>query len=185
MLDNAYFTVLPPEEQSTPYDRLPPVHEFLQMKIISAENRLPLFRRIDWDDERTAGMSIAFCGPCLQPINSGLRLCFCMAMLCLKFFFVAILSILDFVLAMFSNPCRVRFEDLDRLASLVGALSDYHDWIGVYVVDEVLEFIRLYLEVNHVSLQQRGFSSIVYIGQLFNYNVCGTTLIIKVCCFCF
>lgn len=82
---------------------------------------------------------------------------------------------------MFSDPCRVRFDDLDRMASLVSGLCDYQEWIGIRVVDEVLEFIRLYLEINHPSLQQRGFSSIIYIGQLFNYNVCGTTLIFKVC----
>lgn len=79
-----------------------------------------------------------------------------------------------------SNPTSVRFEDLDRLASLVGALSDYHDEVGVRVMDEVTEFIRLALEVNNSTLQQRCTASISYLGQLFNYNVCGTQTVFKV-----
>uniref|UniRef100_A0A915DDT2 MIF4G domain-containing protein n=1 Tax=Ditylenchus dipsaci TaxID=166011 RepID=A0A915DDT2_9BILA len=124
LLDNAYFSVIPPEEKNAP------VHH----------NRLATFRKINWDDEELRG----------------------------------------FVLNMLSNPCSVRFEDLDRLASLVGALSDHHRWIGIQVVDDVLEFIRLSLEFNQNSLQQRCLSSVIYLGELFNYNVCGTSIVFKV-----
>lgn len=74
----------------------------------------------------------------------------------------------------------MRFEDLDRLASLIGALSDYYPKLRIRVMDEVTEFIRLTCETNDSTLQQRCFASVNYLGQLFNYNVCGTQTIFKV-----
>lgn len=88
--------------------------------------------------------------------------------------------VLGFALKCLENPTSVGFDDLENLASLTSALSEYHDWIGVRVVDSVLEFLRLSLEANHPSLQQRTFSAVAYLGQLFNYNVCGTAVIFKV-----
>lgn len=87
---------------------------------------------------------------------------------------------LDFVLRLLSNACSVRFDDLERLASLTGALADRHEWIGVYVMDELLEFIRLSLEVEYVQVQQRALASLVYLGQLFNYNICEADVIFRV-----
>lgn len=47
--------MIPPEDQTFLVDRLPPIQEFLQMKIISTENRLLFFRKINWDDEELTG----------------------------------------------------------------------------------------------------------------------------------
>ncbi|KAI1725024.1 hypothetical protein Ddc_06303 [Ditylenchus destructor] len=138
LLDNAYFCVIPPEEENAPIRRAPPIFEYLRRKVTSTDNRLLVFRKINWDDEELS----------------------------------------DFVIKLLSNPCSVRFEDLDRLASLVGALSGYHSWIGTVVVDNTLEFIRLALEFNHTALQQRCFSSIAFLGQLFNYSVCGSATVL-------
>jgi len=85
-----------------------------------------------------------------------------------------------FLIRIFSAPNRIRFGNLDKLASLVSSLSDYHDWIGIFVIDEVLEFIRLSLEANSAIFQQRIFSSIVYLGQLYNFNVCNTSTLFHI-----
>lgn len=74
----------------------------------------------------------------------------------------------------------MHFEDLARFASLVSGLGDYHDWIRVRVLDEILEFLRLSLELNSPRLQQKALSSAVYFGQLFNYNVSNTATLFKV-----
>ncbi|KAI6233892.1 Nonsense-mediated mRNA decay protein 2 [Aphelenchoides fujianensis] len=86
----------------------------------------------------------------------------------------------EFTLGLLSNATTVPFGQLERLAKLVGNLTDFQPWVGVYVVDDLLEFIRLALELNDNSLYQRLFSSVVYLGQLFNYTVCGTFMIFKV-----
>jgi len=53
-------------------------------------------------------------------------------------------------------------------------------WIGVYVLDSVLEFLRLSLELNAPALQQRALTTVAYLGQLFNYNVTNTATLFKV-----
>ncbi|KAI3407600.1 Regulator of nonsense transcripts upf2 [Globodera pallida] len=85
----------------------------------------------------------------------------------------------EFALCFLANPQRVHFDDLPRLASLVSALSDHHDWVGVRVLDDVLEFVRLSMELNITRLQQRTICSVAYLGQLFNYNVCNTATLFK------
>ena len=79
-----------------------------------------------------------------------------------------------------SSPWRIHFGQLACLASLVSALGDHHDWIAVRVLDDVLEFIRLSLELNSPRLQQMTLSSVAYLGQLFNYNVSNTATLFKV-----
>lgn len=74
----------------------------------------------------------------------------------------------------------VPFAKLEKLAQIVSGMNDYQPWLGVFVVDEILEFIRLALEIDDPSMHQRLFSSVVYIGQLFNYTMCGTVVIFKV-----
>uniref|UniRef100_A0A915PF28 Uncharacterized protein n=1 Tax=Meloidogyne floridensis TaxID=298350 RepID=A0A915PF28_9BILA len=86
----------------------------------------------------------------------------------------------DFTLKLLSCPWRVHFADMASMASLVSALSDHHDWIGVYVLDSVLEFLRLSLELNAPALQQRALTTVAYLGQLFNYNVTNTATLFKV-----
>ncbi|KAI6202145.1 Nonsense-mediated mRNA decay protein 2 [Aphelenchoides besseyi] len=143
LLENAYFAVLPTEDDSSPLQRRPPIEEFISMKIMtlkSVKSSLHALRRIDWEDEETC----------------------------------------EFALRLLCNPCTVPFVQIERLAKLVGNLTDYQPWVGIYVVDDVLEFIRMALELNDNSLYQRLFSSVVYIGQLFNYTICGTAVIFKV-----
>uniref|UniRef100_A0A1I8BB39 LisH domain-containing protein ARMC9 n=1 Tax=Meloidogyne hapla TaxID=6305 RepID=A0A1I8BB39_MELHA len=141
LLENAYFAVIPPDDQtiSSTATRLPPMQEFILHKL-STDIRIGIFRRIDWDDE----------------------------------------EIRDFTLKLLSCPWRVHFADMASMASLVSALSDHHDWIGVRVLDAVLEFLRLSLELNAPALQQRALTTVAYFGQLFNYNVTNTATLFKV-----
>uniref|UniRef100_A0A915LY80 MIF4G domain-containing protein n=1 Tax=Meloidogyne javanica TaxID=6303 RepID=A0A915LY80_MELJA len=54
LLENAYFAVIPPDDQTinstTTAARQPPMHEFILHKL-STDIRIGIFRRIDWDDE--------------------------------------------------------------------------------------------------------------------------------------
>jgi regulator of nonsense transcripts 2 len=86
----------------------------------------------------------------------------------------------EFTLKLLTSPWRIHFDQLACLASLVSALGDHHDWISIRVLDDVLEFIRLSLELNLPSWQQQAQSTIIYFGQLFNYNVSNTATLFKV-----
>ena len=48
------------------------------------------------------------------------------------------------------------------------------------MLDSVLEFLRLSLELNAPALQQRALTTVAYLGQLFNYNVTNTATLFKV-----
>ena len=57
-MENAYFAVIPPEEQATTEStahRPPPMQEFIAHKL-ATEIRVGLFRRIDWDNEEIKGL---------------------------------------------------------------------------------------------------------------------------------
>ncbi|KAL3089958.1 hypothetical protein niasHS_006410 [Heterodera schachtii] len=142
LLENAYYAVIPPDEQASGARavraHLPPEYEFVRQQL-ATEFRVNTFRRMNWSDPGFA----------------------------------------EFAIRLLSNAQRVQFDELPRLASLVSALSDHHDWVGVRVLDEVLEFIRLSMELNMTRLQQRTICSVAYFGQLFNYNVCNTATLFK------
>lgn len=60
LLENAYFAVIPPDEQTlasaalTAPPRLPPMYEFVQLQL-ATEIRVSTFRRLNWDDRDLAG----------------------------------------------------------------------------------------------------------------------------------
>ncbi|KAK6110548.1 MIF4G domain family protein [Brugia pahangi] len=78
-----------------------------------------------------------------------------------------------------SNPSLPRYNNVPYLASLIAALSSCHDWIGIRVLDQTLEDIRIALEVNSPSLHQRTVLSVIFLGQLYNYSVCDSPVIFK------
>ncbi|MFH4979310.1 hypothetical protein AB6A40_006019 [Gnathostoma spinigerum] len=144
LIDNAYFTCIPPEQEAKPAFSRPPLHDFIRSLVINlsrcrAELTVRCFRRIDWTDEETAEYAIR----CL------------------------------------SNPSLIKFVNLPYLASVVAALSSFHDYIGNAVLDNVLEEIRLGLEMNDFSMNQITVLETVYLGQLYNYSVCDSPIIFK------
>ncbi|MCP9265961.1 Regulator of nonsense transcripts 2 [Dirofilaria immitis] len=78
-----------------------------------------------------------------------------------------------------SNPSLPRYNNVPYLASLIAALSSYHDWIGIRVLDATLEDIRIALELNSPSLNQSTLLSVIFLGQLYNYSVCDSPIIFK------
>eukprot|EP00794_Sanderia_malayensis_P006104 gene6104-6808_t len=49
--------------------------------------------------------------------------------------------------------------------------DDQEEDVGVYLIDEVLEIIRLGMEVNNPKENQRRISTVKYLGELFNYQL--------------
>ncbi|CAI6011271.1 unnamed protein product [Closterium sp. NIES-65] len=72
---------------------------------------------------------------------------------------------------------RARFNQIHLLASLVAALSRFRESVGVAVVDQLMEDIRLGLEVPDSSYQQRRITALRFLGELYSYRVVDSHLV--------
>nr|CAD7416134.1 unnamed protein product [Timema poppensis] len=64
---------------------------------------------------------------------------------------------------------KVKYDNIRPLADLVSGIANYQDFVGVQVVDGVMEDIRLGMEVNRQEDSQRRLSMVKYLGELYNY----------------
>eukprot|EP00897_Mesotaenium_endlicherianum_P004511 jgi/Mesen1/4088/ME000214S03269 len=64
-----------------------------------------------------------------------------------------------------------RYSQVHLAASLTAGLSRHHDAFTVAVIDQVLEDVRVGLEMNEYSLQQRRLSQLRFLGELYNYRL--------------
>ncbi|GJP55614.1 hypothetical protein CLOM_g14564 [Closterium sp. NIES-68] len=72
---------------------------------------------------------------------------------------------------------RARFNQIHLLASLVAALSRFRESVGVAVVDQLMEDIRVGLETADSTHQQRRITAMRFLGELYSYRVVDSHLI--------
>lgn len=75
-----------------------------------------------------------------------------------------------YLLKCFMKVHKGKYGQIHLIASLTAGLSRYHDDFAVGVVDEVLEEIRLGLELNEYGMQQRRIAHMRFLGELYNYE---------------
>ncbi|XP_052203853.1 regulator of nonsense transcripts UPF2 isoform X2 [Diospyros lotus] len=75
-----------------------------------------------------------------------------------------------YLLKCFMKVHKGKYGQIHLIASLTAGLSRYHDEFAVSVVDEVLEEVRLGLEVNDYGMQQRRLAHMRLLGELYNYE---------------
>ena len=75
------------------------------------------------------------------------------------------------ILKCLSSPHLVSYSSLPSLASLASLLCVHQPLLGVPLVDAVLEEIRVGLETNLYSAQQRRLTFVRYLAQLFLYRM--------------
>ncbi|KAM7492124.1 hypothetical protein LguiA_035045 [Lonicera macranthoides] len=75
-----------------------------------------------------------------------------------------------YLLKCFMKVHKGKYGQIHLIASLTAGLSRYHDEFAVAVVDEVLEEIRLGLELNDYGMQQRRLAHMRFLGELYNYE---------------
>ncbi len=80
------------------------------------------------------------------------------------------------VIKVLSHPDNVKFSLIGALATITADLTTYQP-VGVYVVDAVLEEIRVGLEINHPAQQQRRIAYMQYLGRLYLYRVCDSQVV--------
>ncbi|KAG9160182.1 hypothetical protein Leryth_023211 [Lithospermum erythrorhizon] len=83
----------------------------------------------------------------------------------------------SYLLKCFLKVHKGKYSQIHLLASLTTGLSRYHDEFAVAVVDEVLEEIRLGLELNEYGMQQRRIARMRFLGELYNYELVDSSLI--------
>ncbi|KAI4302355.1 hypothetical protein MLD38_038110 [Melastoma candidum] len=75
-----------------------------------------------------------------------------------------------YLLKCFMKVHKGKYSQIHLIALLTAGLSRYHDEFAVAVVDEVLEEIRLGLELNEYGMQQRRVAHMRFLGELYNYE---------------
>ncbi|KAJ9175552.1 hypothetical protein P3X46_014098 [Hevea brasiliensis] len=84
-----------------------------------------------------------------------------------------------YLLKCFMKVHKGRYGQINLIASLTAGLSRYHDEFAVAVVDEVLEEIRLGLEINDYGMQQRRIAHMRFLGELYNYELVDSSVIFE------
>ncbi|XP_023529202.1 regulator of nonsense transcripts UPF2-like [Cucurbita pepo subsp. pepo] len=83
----------------------------------------------------------------------------------------------QYLLKCFMKVHKGKYGQIHLLASLTSGLSRYHDEFSVAVVDEVLEEIRLGLEVNDYGMQQKRIAHMRFLGELYNYELVDSSVV--------
>lgn len=84
-----------------------------------------------------------------------------------------------YLLKCFMKVHKGRYGQIHLVASLTAGLSRYHDEFAVAIVDEVLEEIRLGLELNDYGMQQRRIAHMRFLGELYNYEHVDSSVIFE------
>jgi regulator of nonsense transcripts 2 len=72
-----------------------------------------------------------------------------------------------------------KYGQIHLIASLTSGLSRHHDEFVVAVVDEVLEEIRVGLELNEYGAQQKRLAHMRFLGELYNYEHVDSSVIFE------
>ncbi|CAI9091024.1 OLC1v1025941C1 [Oldenlandia corymbosa var. corymbosa] len=83
----------------------------------------------------------------------------------------------QYLLKCFMKIHKGKFGQIHLIASLTAGLSRYHEDFSVAVIDEVLEEIRLGLELNDYGMQQRRVAHMRFLGELYNYELVDSSVI--------
>ncbi|KAJ0982711.1 hypothetical protein J5N97_010966 [Dioscorea zingiberensis] len=84
-----------------------------------------------------------------------------------------------YLLKCFMKVHKGKYSQVHLIAVLTAGLSRYHDEFAVAVVDEVLEEIRLGLELNDYGMQQKRIAHMRFLGELYNYELVDSSVIFE------
>lgn len=84
-----------------------------------------------------------------------------------------------YLLKCFMKVHKGKYGQIHLVASLAAGLSRYHDEFAVAIVDEVLEEIRIGLELNDYGMQQRRVANMRFLGELYNYKHADSSVIFE------
>ena len=73
-----------------------------------------------------------------------------------------------------------KFNNIRYGASLIAGLVSYHDWVGIHIVEDILENIRVGMELNDAKYNQKRLAVAKFLGELYNYRLIDSSVVFKV-----
>ena len=86
-------------------------------------------------------------------------------------------EVVGYIFKVFTKPWKIKYSNIGLLAVLANDLQRYHPGFVVSVVDQVLENIRLGLELNIYSMNQRRVATIKYLGEMYIFRLLSSGII--------
>ncbi|GAA5918328.1 hypothetical protein JCM6882_008215 [Rhodosporidiobolus microsporus] len=77
----------------------------------------------------------------------------------------------------FTKVWKIKYSNVHLFAVLLYDLGRYHPDFSVSVLDDVLENVRVGMEVNNFKFNQQRIATVKYLGELYNYRVVESRLI--------
>ncbi|CAH8500039.1 unnamed protein product [Heterobilharzia americana] len=88
-------------------------------------------------------------------------------------------ELVEYTCTLFTRAWDIRFTNINCLASVLSGLAVYHPDFATNVVDNVIEDIRIGMELNLPHLNQRRIVMVKYLGLLYNYCLVDSPVIFK------
>ncbi|TPP48789.1 Regulator of nonsense transcripts 2 [Fasciola gigantica] len=88
-------------------------------------------------------------------------------------------ELVQFTEVLFTRAWEVRYTNINCLASILSGLAVFHRSFAMAVVDNVIEDVRVGMELNLPHLNQRRISMVKYLGLLYNYCLVDSPVIFK------
>ncbi|TGZ65650.1 hypothetical protein CRM22_005760 [Opisthorchis felineus] len=88
-------------------------------------------------------------------------------------------ELVNFAEVLFTRAWELRYTNINCLASVLSGLAVFHSNFATAVVDNVIEDIRVGMELNLSQLNQRRISMVKYLGLLYNYCLVDSPVIFK------
>ena len=63
---------------------------------------------------------------------------------------------------------------------MIAGLVSYHDWVGIHIVEDILEHIRIGMELNDAKYNQKRLAVAKFLGELYNYRLIDSSVVFKV-----
>ncbi|KAH8924908.1 ARM repeat-containing protein [Atractiella rhizophila] len=89
-------------------------------------------------------------------------------------------KIFQLLVSHFTKVWKAKFSNIHLFAILLHDLSKFHPDFHVVVVDQVLENLKIGMEVNNFKYNQQRIATIKYIGEMYNYRVIDSKVVLDV-----
>ncbi|CAL8086813.1 unnamed protein product [Calicophoron daubneyi] len=88
-------------------------------------------------------------------------------------------ELVQYAETLFTRAWELRFTNVNCLASILSGLAAYHRNFAAAVVDNVIEDIRVGMELNLPQFCQRRICMVKYLGLLYNYCLVDSPVVFK------
>ncbi|KAK3289206.1 Regulator of nonsense transcripts upf2 [Cymbomonas tetramitiformis] len=85
----------------------------------------------------------------------------------------------DYIMRCVLKVCKARYSQLSLCASIAAGLCRYHSSLGVSIVDNLIEEIRIGMQSNVSAAHQRRIAQMRLVGELYNYRLVDSKVVFE------